>query len=145
MLEYIEKDGLKPMTEQTEPLLYHVTDVGNLPSISRDGLRARAGSWLHVAWRPRVFFTTTRMGAYELANTFMWERKGVYLIIRVDASKIRGKIHPDRDYDQGVWTATDVPPEAIIGVDDVDEDFFESHEFLAYMGCEEDDDLAPSA
>jgi RNA:NAD 2'-phosphotransferase (TPT1/KptA family) len=83
-----------------------------------------------------VFFTTTRMGAYEIANNFIFERRGEYLVILVDPTKMHGKLRPDRDYEQGVWTATDVPPQAIIGVEEVDEDFLESHEFLAYMGVE---------
>jgi hypothetical protein len=105
-----------------------------------DGLKARAGSWHSVAWKPRVFFTTTRIGAYEIANNFIWERKGEYLFILVDPTRVRGKLRPDRDYDQGVWMAADVPPDAIIGVHEVDEDFFESHEFQAYMGCEDAND-----
>ncbi len=119
--------------------IYHVTDVQNREVILRDGLKAEAGSWHKTTWKPRVFFTTTQIGAYEIANNFMHERRGEYLFILVDPAKIRGKLRPDRDYDQGVWTATDVPPDAIIGVEEVDEDFFESSEFLAYMGIEEDE------
>jgi hypothetical protein len=129
---------MQPVDQLPESQLYHVTDVGNLPAIVRDGLKARAGSWLDVAWKPRVFFATTRMGAYEIAHLFMWERKGDYLIIRLDPSKVRGKLRPDLDYDQGLWTTLDVPPEAIIGVDEIHEDFFESREFLAYIGSDEE-------
>jgi hypothetical protein len=32
-----------------------------------------------------------------------------------------------------------VPPAAIIGVEAIDEDFFESTEFLTYMGIDDDD------
>src|ERR1700722_960794 len=128
------------MNQLPDSQLYHVTDVGNLPAILRDGLKARAGSWLKVTWKPRVFFATTRMGAYDIANLFLWERKGVYLIMRLDPSKVRGKLRPDRDFDPGIWATHDVPPEAIIGVDEVDEDFFESPEFLAYVGCEGEDE-----
>lgn len=122
-----------------DTLIYHVTDVQNREAILRDGLKAKAGSWHKVTWKPRVFFTTTRIGAYEIANNFMHERRSEYLFVLVDASKMRGKLRPDLEYDQGVWTATDVPPEAIIGVESVDEDFFESSEFLAYLGIEDDD------
>jgi RNA:NAD 2'-phosphotransferase (TPT1/KptA family) len=133
------------MNQQLGSELYHVTDIGNLPAILHDGLKTRAGSWLEVAWKPRVFFTTTKLGAYEMANNFMWERKGNYIIVRVDPSKVRGKLRPDRDYDQGVWTARDVPPEAILGVDDLDEDFFESLEFRAYMGGDDEDEAGLAA
>jgi hypothetical protein len=92
-----------------------------------------------------VFFATTRIGAYEIANNFLWERKGKFALVLVDPTRIKGKLRPDQDYDQGVWVAADVPPSAIIGVDEVDETFFESREFLAYMGCDEDDGLTPSA
>jgi RNA:NAD 2'-phosphotransferase (TPT1/KptA family) len=120
--------------------IYHVTDVQNREAILREGLKAKAGSWHKVTWKPRVFFTTTRIGAYEIANNFMHERRGEYLFILVNPAKMRSKLRPDRDYDQGVWTATDVPPEAIVGVEAVDEGFFESSEFLAYMGVEDDDE-----
>ena len=120
--------------------IYHVTDIQNREVILRDGLKAKAGSWHKTVWKPRVFFATTRIGAYEIANNFMHERRGEYLLILVDPAKIRGKLRPDRDYDQGVWTAIDILPEAIIGVEEVDEDFFESREFLAYMGIEGDDE-----
>jgi RNA:NAD 2'-phosphotransferase (TPT1/KptA family) len=119
--------------------IYHVTDVQNRESILREGLKAKAGSWHKATWKPRVFFTTTQIGAYEIANNFMHERRGEYLFILVDPSKMQGKLRPDRDYDQGVWTASNVSPEAIIGVQEVDEDFFESGEFLAYMGTEDED------
>jgi|SRR5579872_4300566 len=128
------------MTQLPEYQLYHVTDVANLPTILRDGLKAKAGSWLKVSWKPRVFFATTTMSAYDIAHLFMWERKGSYLIIRLDPTKIRGRLRPDRDFDQGMWTTLDVPPEAIIGVDEVDEDVFESPEYLAYVGCEDEDE-----
>jgi RNA:NAD 2'-phosphotransferase (TPT1/KptA family) len=119
--------------------IYHVTEVRNRAAILREGLKAKAGSWHKVTWKPRVFFTITQIGAYEIANNFMHERRGEYLFILVDPAKMRGKLRPDRDYDQGVWTSTDVPPEAIIGVESVDAAFFESGEFLAYMGIEDDD------
>ncbi len=133
------------MQRPLEVLLYHVTNLGSLPSILKDGLEARAGSWQGVAWKPRVFLTTTRLGAYEIANNFMWERKGEYAFILVDPTKIHGKLRPDLNYDQGVWVAADVPLDAIAGVEEVDEDFLESREFLAYMGCDEDDELELSA
>jgi RNA:NAD 2'-phosphotransferase (TPT1/KptA family) len=124
---------------ETERKLYHVTDIANLPSILRDGIRPQAGSWLGASWKPRVFFSTTRIGAYEIANNFRWERRGVYAFVIVDPAKVRARLRPDRDYDQGVWVRVHVPPEAIIGVHEVDEDFFESDEFQSYMGCDEDD------
>jgi len=130
------------MVPQPGNQLYHVTESGNVPSILRDGLKARAGSWLKVTWRPRVFFATTQIAAYEIAQMFAWERKGNYAFVLVDPTKIRGKLRPDRDYDKGLWVAADVPPEAIVGVNDVDEEFFESDEFLTYVGCDEDDELA---
>ena len=133
------------MNELRQVQLYHVTEVGNLSSILRNGLQARAGSWLNVTWKPRVFFATTRLSAYGIAHLFMWERKGDYTLVLVDPAKIRGKLRPDRDYDEGVWVAADVPLDAIIGINDVDKDFFESHEFQAYMGCDEENELEPSA
>ena len=63
-----------------------------------------------------MFLTTTRLGAYEIANNFMWERKGDYAFILVDPTKIHGKLRPDLNYDQGVWVAADVPLDAIAGV-----------------------------
>jgi len=119
--------------------IYHVTDVQNRQAILRDGLKAKAGAWHKVTWKPRVFFATTLMGAYEITNNFMHERRGEYLFILVDPAKMRRKLRPDDDYDQGVWTSGDVAPEAIIGIKEVDEDFFESSEFLAYMGIEDDE------
>ena len=121
--------------------LYHVTELRNRESILRDGLKAKAGSWHQTKWAPRVFFITTRIGAYEMANNFIHERRGDgYLFVLVDPAKMRGKLRPDRDYDQGVWTTVDVPPEAITGTEEVDEDFFESREFLDYMGIEEEEE-----
>ena len=73
----------------------------------------------------------------------MWERKGEYMLILVDPTRLHGKLRTDRDYDQGVWVAADVPPDAIIGMYEVDEDFFESDEFLAYMGCDKEDCASP--
>src|SRR5258708_3650076 len=105
--------------------IYHVTAVQNREAILRDGLMAKAGSWQNVVWKRRVFFTTTRISAYEITNSFMHERREEYLFVLVDPAKMRGKLRPDRDYDRGVWTSTDVPPEAIIGVEEVDESFFE--------------------
>lgn len=128
------------MTKKPEAPIYHVTDVENREAILRDGLKAKAGSWHNMSWKPRVFFTTTRIGAYEIANNFISERRGEYLFILIDPSKTRGTFRPDRDYDQGLWIAIDVPPEAIIGVEAIDDDFFESSEFLAYMGIEDGDD-----
>jgi len=124
--------------------LYHVTEVANVASILRDGLKARAGSWSGTSWKPRVFFATTRIGAYEIANNFIWERKGTYVIVRVDSAKVPGRLRQDLDYDQGVWIPANVPPEAITGFDEVDEEFFESDEFLGYMGCEPEDEEAPT-
>lgn len=60
------------------------------------------------------------------------------MFVLVDPAKIRGKLRQDLDFEHGAWTTIDVPPDAIIGVEEVDEDFFESRELLAYMG--EDDD-----
>ena len=124
------------MAGHVQQELYHVTDAGNCTAILREGLTARAGSWNGVAWKPRVFFTTNRMAAYEIANNLIWERKGEYIIIRVDRAKLCGRLRQDRDYDHGVWTGTDVSPEAIVGIDEVDEEFFECDEFLAYMDGE---------
>ncbi len=129
------------MNEQSEGQLFHVTDVGNLPSILRDGLKAHAGSWLGVAWKPRIFFTRTRLSAYEIASMFVWERKGDYVLIVVDRNKIRRKLRPDRDFDQGVWVAADVSADAIIEVKEIDDDVFESPEFRRHMGYEDDEEL----
>jgi hypothetical protein len=75
-----------------------------------------------------------------MANNFISERRGEYVLVLVDPGKVRGTLRPDRDYDQGVWTSTDVPPAAIIGVEAIDEGFFESTEFLTHMGIDDDDD-----
>lgn len=123
-----------------EAQLYHVTNVENRTSILQEGLKARAGSWFKTAWKPRVFFATSKLAAYEMAMIFMHERKGDYLIVRIDPAKLRGKLRPDRDYDHGVWIARDVLPDTIIGVDDVDEDFLESKEYRTYMWGDEDED-----
>jgi hypothetical protein len=131
-----------PKRKLPDAPIYHVTDVGNREAILREGLRAKAGSWHSVSWKPRVFFTTSRIGAYEIANNFIHERRGEYLLVLVDPAKIRGKLRPDREYDQGVWTVIDVPPEAIVGMEEVDEDFFESSEFQTYMGIEDEDEAA---
>ena len=131
--------AMKPKRKPPETPIYHVTDVRNRESILRDGLRAKAGSWHNTSWKPRVFFTTTRIGAYEMANNFISERRGEYVFVLVDPGKVRGTLRPDREYDQGLWTSTDVPPAAIIGVEAIDEDFFESTEFLTYMGIDDDD------
>jgi RNA:NAD 2'-phosphotransferase (TPT1/KptA family) len=114
--------------------IYHVTAIQNREAILREGLKTKAGSWHKTTWKPRVFFTTTRIGAYGVANDFIHLRQGEYLFILVDPTKMRGKLRPDRDYDHGVWTTIDVPPEAIVGVEEVDEDFFESSEFFHYLG-----------
>lgn len=121
--------------------LYHVTKVENRDAILREGLKAKEGSWHRVKWKRRVFFVTTRIGAYEMANNFIHERRGEYIFVLVDPSKMSSRIRPDKDYDQDVWTAADVPPEVIIGVEPVDEKFFESTEFLTYIGIDEDDEL----
>ena len=133
---YHEHIDMKTTPKQPIARLYHVTKVENRDAIFRDALKAKAGSWHDVKWKPRVFFATTRMAAYEIANNFIHERRGVYLFILVDSTKVTGHLRPDRDYDQGMWTATDVSPEAIVGVEDVNEDFFEAEEFLAYMGVD---------
>ena len=122
------------MSDQPVTELYHVTDVDNLTSIMR------AGSWLKSKWKPRVFFATSQFAAYEMANMFMWERKGDYLIIRVDPTKVRGKRRPDRDYDRGVWTAKDVPADAIAGVEEIDEDVFDSREYRQFIWGDADED-----
>lgn len=57
--------------------LYHVIDVENRDAILRDGLKAKVGSWLGIEWKRRVFFATTRIGAYEMANNFIHERHRV--------------------------------------------------------------------
>ncbi len=85
-----------------------------------------------------MFFAKTRIGAFEIAHNFIHDRRGEYVFIRVDPCKVSGRIRPDSEYDHGLWTAMDVPSEAIFGVEIVDEDFFESHEFLAYMGVGEE-------
>jgi RNA:NAD 2'-phosphotransferase (TPT1/KptA family) len=119
----------------TPTLLYHVTDLEHRESILRDGLKARAGSWLRTEWKPRVFFVTNRMGAFEIAQLIIHERRGpAYMFVLVDSGKLRGKLRQDLDFEHGVWTPLDVPPEAIVGTEEVDEDFFESREFLEHMG-----------
>jgi len=132
----------KTVSALPEGLLYHVTNSENRGAILRDGLKAKDGSWHGVKWKRRVFFVTTRIGAYEMAINFIHERRGEYIFVLVDPAKMRSRIRPDKDYDQGVWTDADVPPEAIKGVEPVDEEFFESTEFLTYMGIDEDDELA---
>lgn len=131
----------KTVSTLLEGPLYHVTNAENCDVILRDGLRAKDGSWHGVKWKRRVFFVTTRIGAFEMANNFIHERRGNYIFVLVDPARMRSRLRPDKDYDQGVWTAADVPPEAVIGVEPVDEEFFESTEFLAYMGIDEDGKL----
>ena len=104
-------------------------------------IKAKDGSWHGVKWKRRVFFVTTRIGAYKMANNFIHETRGEYIFILVDPAKMRGRLRPDKNYDQGVWAAADVPREAIIGVEPVDEEFFESTEFLTYMGFDGNDEL----
>jgi hypothetical protein len=131
----------KTVSTLLEGPLYHVTNVENRDAILRDGLKAKDGSWHGVKWKRQVFFVTTRIGAYEMANNFIHETRGEYIFIPVDPAKMSGRLRPDKNYDQGVWAAADVPREAIIDVEPVNEEFFESAEFLNYMGVDEGDEL----
>jgi hypothetical protein len=129
---------MKNSKRKPESPLYHVTDIINRDAIVCEGLKARGGSWHRDTWKARVFFTTTRAGAYEIAHNFMHERGGEYLFVLVDPAKVRGTFRPDREYDQGLWISIDVPPEAIVGMEAVDEEYFGSREFLSYMGIEDE-------
>jgi hypothetical protein len=80
---------MKNSKKEPEAQLYHVTNIENCDAILREGLKARAGSWHKVTWKPRVFFTTTLMSAYEIAHNFRCERGGEYLFVLVDPDKAR--------------------------------------------------------
>ena len=122
--------------------LYHVTSREQLAAIQQNGIEPRAGEWPIVRhkWTPRIFLSTTLMGATEMAVMFDDERRHGsrdFVILVIDPHKIPRASFRRDSQSEGVWIKAHVPPSAIIGVQEPDA---ESDEFLAYMDGEQADD-----
>lgn len=140
MRQYIEM--VTEMAAITPPsLLYHISRAANRASILAHGIEPRAGSWTGSKWTAKVFFATNKNAAYELAyNIEDHRRDGPYCFFIVDPARIpKAKFYRDRDYPDGLWTRSHIPPEAIVAVNEIDDEYYESPEYLQFMGLDDDD------
>ncbi len=131
---------VEAMSVKVPSILYHVTPLEKEASILKNGISPNTGSWRKHRWRNRIFLTTTLNGANEMAMMFADEHRGGkdFTIIKIDSTRIpNAKFFPDKESEFGVWTASPIPPEAVVGTEDVD---LESEEFQKFMGVDDEDE-----